>query len=402
MRPSALIAAILSLVVAAVVVVSLGRSSGKPVVVQAPTVDAGMPKPSATGPHPKMVLEETVYDFGMLPHDSKGEHEFIVKNEGQAPLQLKIGQKSCQCTSAAADGEDVPPGGSTKIKLEWHIRAKVVRFEHFADLHSNDPDQPKVSLKIRGIVGQKLRTFPPGDWHAGTTTKDTPGSAQGYVLSNMLDEFKIVGTEGSSPTLKATILPLSDSDRLQLISQLRSEMEGPSPADKPAVSDGSNWLKGGYKVVVEVSAAGQAGSYSEPLRFQTDIANDKEVSVNVTGTRPAPFTFIGAKNATVNHKEVALVMSDFEAAVGKTCSVLIYPTGMTEQLVVGEPVCEPSFIKASLSRPSDEGRYVKLTIEVPAGSVPTVRSIGDPATVTFSTNHPLMKELKFKLVFASL
>ncbi len=402
MRPGALVAAVASLVIAAVIVAALGRSSGTAVVVEKPKAEAGMPQPSDKGPHPKMVIDENVYNFGMLQLESKGEHEFTIKNEGEAPLEFKIGKRSCQCTAATPEAGSIPPGGSTKVTLNWHIKNPNIRFEHNAQLHTNDPKQIQVSLVIKGIVGQKLRTFPPGDWSAGTTSKENPGTVEGYVMSNMLDDFKIVGTEGSSPNLKVTILPVTAEERKQLIIHLRGELESAKAAESGQEEDTSMWLKGVYKVAVEVTAEGKAGRYSEPLRLQTDVPDDKDLGVHVTGIRPPPFAFIAPTNCKIVPKESILVLSDFEAAKGKTFSVIIVPMGLTEDLEVGEPVCEPSEFKASFSRPMMNGKQVKLTIEIPADLPPMTKTQDEPARVTFSTNHPQMKELTLKVVFTSL
>lgn len=403
MRPGALIAAVASLVVAAVIVAALGRSSGNAVVVEKPKVEAGMPQPSEKGPQPKMVIEKSVYNFGMLQIDSKGEHEFTIKNEGEAPLEFKIGKRTCQCTAATPETGSVPPGGSTNIKLNWHIRNPNIRFEHSAQLHTNDSKQSQVSLVIRGIVGQKLRTFPPGDWTAGTTSKENPGTVEGYVMSNMLDDFKIVGHDGSSPALKVTILPVGPDERKQLITHLRGELEtAKASTDMNQEDDSAMWLRGVYKVAVEVTTEGKAGSYSEHLQLQTDVPDDKELTVNVTGTRPPPFAFIAPNNAKIVPKESTLVLSDFEAAKGKTFSVIIVPMGMTEDLEVSDPVCEPSEFKASFSRPMMNGKQVKLTVEIPAGLPPMIKSPDEAAKITFTTNHPQMKELTLKVVFTSL
>lgn len=402
MRPGALIAAVASLVIAAVIVAALGRSSGDAVVVEKPKIEEGMPQPASEGPQPKMVVDQSVHNFGMLQLDSEGKHEFIIKNEGEAPLEFKIGKRTCQCTGAVPEAGSIPPGGSSKITLNWHIRNPNIRFEHSAQLHTNDPKQTQVSLVIKGIVGQKLRTFPPGDWTAGTTSKENPGTVEGYVMSNMLDDFKVVGHEGSSSALKVTILPVTPEERRQLITHLRGELETMKSAETSQEDDSAMWLRGVYKVAVEVATEGKAGSYSEPLRLQTDVPDDKELNVNITGTRPPPFAFIAPTNAKVVPKDSILVLTDFEAAKGKTFSVIIIPVGMSEDLELGEPVCEPSQFKASFSRPMMNGKQVKLTVEIPAGLPPMIKSQDDPATITFTTNHPQMKELTLKVVFTSL
>src|SRR5687768_16036312 len=60
---------------------------------------------------PKAVVLETEFDFGVYDVDQTGEHEFVVRNEGQAELVLRPGSSSCKCTLIDLPQGVIPPGG---------------------------------------------------------------------------------------------------------------------------------------------------------------------------------------------------------------------------------------------------------------------------------------------------
>ncbi|MCG8583169.1 MAG: DUF1573 domain-containing protein, partial [Pirellulales bacterium] len=57
-----------------------------------------LPLPPADGPQPKAVAVEPSFDFGSMMGGDKGRHEFVIRNDGEYPLQLAKGKTSCKCT----------------------------------------------------------------------------------------------------------------------------------------------------------------------------------------------------------------------------------------------------------------------------------------------------------------
>jgi hypothetical protein len=58
--------------------------------------------PADGQPHAEAL--ETVHDFGSANPQFTGEHEFVIRNTGNAPLTLKRGPKSCKCTLSKLHG----------------------------------------------------------------------------------------------------------------------------------------------------------------------------------------------------------------------------------------------------------------------------------------------------------
>ena len=74
---------------------------------------------SPTGPWPKAVFDRKEFNFGRMEVGDKGTHDFTVRNEGDAPLILRQGQTTCQCTISEVENNRIEQGQSATIKLTW-------------------------------------------------------------------------------------------------------------------------------------------------------------------------------------------------------------------------------------------------------------------------------------------
>src|SRR5215213_8688582 len=71
-------------------------------------------------PQPKIVVEGgTVFNFGMMQVGDTQKHVFVLRNIGNAPLELTAGEPSCKCTISEFSSEPVMPGESREVLLTW-------------------------------------------------------------------------------------------------------------------------------------------------------------------------------------------------------------------------------------------------------------------------------------------
>ena len=110
---------------------------------------------------PKVVVDQTVYDFGTLDMAAKGSHDFLFRNAGDAPLKLVSGGTSCRCTLSELGQEEIPPGGSTKVTLTWKPIDKTGPYQQTAKILTNDPARPRVTLTISGRITVAVQLSPP-------------------------------------------------------------------------------------------------------------------------------------------------------------------------------------------------------------------------------------------------
>ena len=402
MRPMAVLASVFALLVAAATVVWVGKGVGdNPLPAPEKVVEkSDLPTPAASGPHPKAVVPETSYDFGVLLHGAKGQHKFVVKNEGQVPLQIKKESSTCQCTGADLVGDAIAPGASSVIEMSWEIKAKVPKFEHSATLRTNDPAMPSIKLMVQGLVGLKTITLPEGVWGMGVLNDADPGVTVGYIGSSVVDHFEIKSIESSSPFLKAEPTELFGDD-LQPVKQM---MLSHAPSMGQEALANKDILKSAYRIQVKTTERGKQGSFSETLTIVTSIPEAEPITVTVNGVNPGAFQFFPAGGgARWYPKEQIIDLGDVDATKGKKAAILMIARGNSEKLTIADLEVNPAFIKASFEPSGDaaSGNQLKLMIEFPAGLPVQSRTTADPALITFKTNHPLAPTMTLKVIFHS-
>jgi hypothetical protein len=98
---------------------------------------------------PKAQVPETTFDFGEIFEDVELTHTFVIKNIGDALLEIKDIDSDCACTAADSDRR-IPPGGQGRIKLTIAPYSVLRQFAKKTKVFFNDPDQREVVLTMKG------------------------------------------------------------------------------------------------------------------------------------------------------------------------------------------------------------------------------------------------------------
>ena len=109
---------------------------------------------------PKIVFEETEYDFGTVERGTKVTHYFVFKNAGDEPLEIKQVRATCGCTAALATKKVLQPGEEGKIKTTFNSRGYAGKIAKRVIVKTNDPDNPVINLIITGKVQVAYRVLP--------------------------------------------------------------------------------------------------------------------------------------------------------------------------------------------------------------------------------------------------
>ena len=128
-----------------------------PVDVQPVSADGSRPAPKV-GPKVTIVNGER-YDFGTMDRNGQGKHEFIVRNDGDAPLTISTGQPSCSvCIKVfRVEKDKLQPGEKTEAQIEWDVKAGETDFEQSGPINTNDPKRPTVTLTVKGHIQETLK-----------------------------------------------------------------------------------------------------------------------------------------------------------------------------------------------------------------------------------------------------
>ena len=371
--------AVLLVLTFAVVGIGLLVRSSAATQATAPAVGSGAedaapePVPSKTGPHPKAVIPETDYNFGIMRLEETLSHEFVIKNEGAVPLVLGKAVTTCKCTVAnEAKQGGIPPGGQDTVTLEWTPKAVQQGFNQKAVIRTNDPALPEFVLKIEGHVDTLLHSEPAEVWEVGEITGDQPVELSGAIYSRLLDTFNIKAITPDTPTVTATAEPM--------------------PPEQLTTRD----AKAGYTVHVTLAPGVPVGRFKHAVTVTTDVeqTGSSEVKFRLQGTCHGPLHFLPTPGVQWNAAALAIDLGRFPAAQGTTASLMLFVAGMPEgeELKLTSVETTDSHLEAKLQRDQDfksqtRQKYL-LTFRVPPGSPPVTHLRQDAATVTLHTNHP--------------
>ena len=90
------------------------------------------------------------FDFGKIPFNSEGIHEFVFKNTGKVPLLINNVKTSCGCTVPTYPKEPVEVKATEKISVKYDTK-RVGNFHKTITVYSNSKNSP-VTLQIKGEV----------------------------------------------------------------------------------------------------------------------------------------------------------------------------------------------------------------------------------------------------------
>ncbi len=104
---------------------------------------------------PRVLIDTEEYNFGECQIGDVISHDFTLTNIGKSPLVIHKVKTSCGCTTSNLEKDTIAPGESTKIKARFSTYGKHGGQSKEIYVITNDPDQPKVTLKIMGKVLDK-------------------------------------------------------------------------------------------------------------------------------------------------------------------------------------------------------------------------------------------------------
>ena len=111
----------------------------------------GKTKPSGT---PRLVMDSTEHDFGKVKEGDEPSYTFKVKNEGSTDLIIQNVSPACGCT-ASDFSKTVAPGQEGKITLSVKTVGMMGKVSRYADVISNDTQQPNLKLWLHLEVEKK-------------------------------------------------------------------------------------------------------------------------------------------------------------------------------------------------------------------------------------------------------
>ena len=148
---------------------------------------------------PKLVLQQSSFDFGDIKQGETVSHTFVLSNSGGDLLKITDVKASCGCTAAAPEKNELAPGESTNLVVKFNSTGRQGKQTKTVRIYSNDPLNPEMLLTITSNVvlntesGSLPKIFFPETQHDFGQVKE--GDKVDYT-------FKFMNSGSSNLTIK--------------------------------------------------------------------------------------------------------------------------------------------------------------------------------------------------------
>jgi hypothetical protein len=343
---------------------------------------------------PRAETAETEYVFGTIGTGETGGHEFTIRNAGREPLTLTKGATSCTCTISdfeRSEGGDpdgaksVPPGGVTKVKVQWKGKGGGGPFRQQATIFTNDPRRPEIVFVVEG------RVVP--------TWKAVPEAVVFSRLSATTGDRTVVRiyTFGSEPpsAVEATI---DHPQAAQFFSLATAPMTAAEFADEPGAT-------GGLNLTIEIKPGLPLGPLRHTIALSFRMPDAVTAELPFEGVVAGDLALAGA---AWDSSHQILSLGTVSGKKGLRTQLFLTAKGPHRDAVrpvVREVVPDSLQVDIGESKPVGTGGVVRtpLTIVVPPGSPPANNLCSEqapPGRIVLDTGHPDTPTLTIRVCIA--
>jgi hypothetical protein len=353
---------------------------------------------------PRAVTDSSTHDFGVMDPLTMGQHTFVIRNEGDAPLRLIQGPTTCKCTLSDLSDSEIPPGGEAQVRLEWNSGSKYEIYHHEATVYTNDPRNQSLVFAIEGEVRTLLGSDQPDIAFSGVEP-DQRKTQELLIYSQIWDSFSLSSIQSPLEGLTWSVEPAAADRLAPWKARSGYVMHVTTPADlpqgyfstvlnvrvddvpvppPPSASPTSEDLP-----TSEAPPAGDAAADSRMLAIPVNGKVLRRLSVYGNGINA-----MGIVNAGV-----------LDAGQGARLKLMMKVRDTDPELALERIEVVPDFVQVSvephetLARGQSTGLYY-LNVEIPRGA-PECSYLGAyQGHIKLLTTHPRLPETELKLEFA--
>jgi hypothetical protein len=343
-----------------------------------PAVNSPEVPPAADGATPRWDVELKSFDFGQMDPHTIGQHTFLVRNVGDAPLRLLDHRSTCKCTASKFPREPIAPGQAAEVLVQWQTQEGQTRFEESATVETNDPRHPSLTFTITGRVLVHVGANPP-EFSLPSVRPDTRPSASTIVSSQVYTDLTLRNVRSSLEGLEWTLGPATPEECQKLHAQC------------------------GQRLTVQLPDTLPQGHFTHWVRFEVvpgdGQAEPREYELPLRGKVMRRLAVYGAGIDSEGNVRLGVVPAD--RVTQHQLMLKVYD--QQPELAVERIEVVPDFLQVSLApyqtASSAAGLY-RLQIEVPATAPAGNYQENNAARLTIHFAHPRIAELKLQIHLA--
>lgn len=116
------------------------------------TEDFSKLTPAQLANAPKISFNTTKYDFGTIKSGDAVKYSYQLTNTGKSELIIRRTSASCGCTASNPAKQNLAPGESTTIDINFNTSGRTGRQIKTVTVVSNDPANPSIVLTVEGTL----------------------------------------------------------------------------------------------------------------------------------------------------------------------------------------------------------------------------------------------------------
>lgn len=158
-------------------------------------------------PKPKIRVDQLEHDFGEIIQGAVVKHTFIIKNEGDSPLEINA-RPSCGCVTPYFD-KVIEPGKEGRIEAE--LRSAGFRGAQVKTIQvtSNDPDNPNLTLRLTTTIRTAIEVRPSEQIPIALKT-DEPTVQEVEIVSSTDEPLEVQEVRANVPFATAKAEKIDD------------------------------------------------------------------------------------------------------------------------------------------------------------------------------------------------
>jgi hypothetical protein len=339
---------------------------------------AGVDSAKKIGPLAKVVNGQR-YDFGTMDRFTTQNHTFIITNNGDEPLILKLGKTTCKCTLGELAKGELQPGERTEVKLEWTARTTGEQFEQSAEINTNDKNNNPLQLTVHGHVSDVMRVDP--------------------------EQFTLNNISASDPFTAKLRLLARKEPKLTVLSHSWAKPETAQFFDVsfepiPQEDLGDDKIASGVTIVLQTKPGLPLGQLSQTLKVTTNIDPEEPLEIPLLGSVASDISIVGPG---VKPEHIFVDLKTVERGAGTKQTVYVIVKGelrdeTTVKIASVTPTEQFSAVLGEADRSNPKLVRYPLTIEVPPDALPIVRAARDTyARIKLEIDHPVVKEMEIRV-----
>lgn len=337
------------------------------------------------------VVDGDEFDFGVLGAEETGHHEFFVRNDGNAPLRVRLSSFSCgKCVQTTFREATLEPGETVPISVEYATRKPGPQFYEYVELATDDPERAFMRLVVRGYVVKAVRSSEEA-LVLGNVSTNEPAEVSFRVYGYLDDQLEVKEYD------------FSDPEFAQWFDARFRQLEPEELAEE-------QYAKVGYEVTVVTQPGLPPGPVKQTMRLTLAPGNAPEetLEIPIEGRVAGDIQLLGSRRLVSNLNLLSLGTIPRSEGMHERLRVMVKGPHRDKVDLKITSIDPEGVLRAELGEPqvlaSGAIRMYPLDVEV-IKNAPVVNRLGtkqaEPGVIVIETTHPLIKEVRLQVRFAT-